>query len=172
MRQWKWLAVLSLLLALASVGWGLSQPTVVQAAAFVADDYIEIQQLYARYAHAVDLDADGEVWADTFTPDGSYGDVVGREALIEYARMRRTRGLLDGPNMRHWNSQLVITPTAEGADGTCFLLLVSVGNRQDPPQLLATMIYQDKLVKTENGWRFKQRTSVPEQVQPIAGLVQ
>ena len=84
--------------------------------------------------------------------------------------MRRTRGLLDGPNMRHWNSQLVITPTSEGADGTCFLLLVSVGHRDDPPQLLATMRYHDKLVKTAEGWRFKHRMSIPERLQPIPGF--
>ena len=170
MPKWNLLVVSSLLVAVAGVTWGFAQQrNAADASAFTADDYIEIQQLYARYAHTVDLDPDGEAWADTFTPDGAHGDhIVGHEALAEYARMRRTRGLLDGPNMRHWNSQLVITPTPEGADGSCFLLLVSVGNREDPPKLLATMTYHDKLVKTKDGWRFKKRTFTPEKVEPVA----
>ena len=171
MIQWKLLAAASVLMAMAGVAWGFAQQDhAADPSSLTADDYIEIQQLYARYAHTVDLDPNGEAWADTFTPDGAHGDhIVGREALVEYARMRRTRGLLDGPNMRHWNSQLVITPTPEGADGSCFLLLVSVGDREDPPKLLATMTYHDKLVKTEDGWRFKKRTYIPESVQPIGG---
>ena len=170
MLKWKLLAVSSLLVAVAGLTWGFAQQgNAAHASAFTADDYIAIQQLYARYAHTVDLDPDGEAWAATFTPDGAHGDhIVGHKALVEYARIRRTRGLLDGPNMRHWNSQLVITPTPEGADGSCFLLLVSVGNREDPPKLLATMTYHDKLVKTQDGWRFKKRTYTPEQVEPIA----
>jgi hypothetical protein len=60
----------------------------------------------------------------------------------------------------------VITPTPEGADGTCFLLLVVVGGGINPPKLSDSMVYHDKLVKTKDGWRFKQRMFGPEEVTP------
>jgi SnoaL-like domain len=45
-----------------------------QAPAFTAADYIEIQQLVARYAYALDTQGgSGSAYADLFTPDGVYG---------------------------------------------------------------------------------------------------
>lgn len=73
-----------------------------------AADYIEIQQLYARYARTLDL-GDPEGWADTFTPDGVFRDAAGREELVAYAE--NSYGGRQGTG-RHWNSQLVVTPTA------------------------------------------------------------
>lgn len=116
-----------------------------------ATDYIEIQQLYARYARALDL-GDPEAWADTFTPDGVFRDAAGREELIAYAE--NSYGRRQGTG-RHWNSQLVVTPTAEGADGSAYLLLLTVGTQ--PPGIGLAGLYSDKLVKTSAGWRFKSR---------------
>lgn len=56
---------------------------------------------------------------------------------------------------RHWNSQVLITPTAEGADGSCYLLLVDTGVQ--PIGITVLGIYTDKIVKTANGWRFQNR---------------
>ena len=50
-----------------------------------ADDYVEIQQLYAQYAHALDL-GDAQAWADTFTSDGVFSDAKGREELVAFAK--------------------------------------------------------------------------------------
>src|SRR4030095_8609905 len=45
-----------------------------------AADYIEIRQLVARYAYAVDTRADnGNVYASLFAPDGAFADRIGRE---------------------------------------------------------------------------------------------
>src|SRR5439155_2473619 len=57
-----------------------------------AGDYVEIQQLVARYAYAVDTHADnGYAYADLFAPDGVFGGKTkgrekGREALADLAR--------------------------------------------------------------------------------------
>jgi len=52
-----------------------------------AADYIEIQQLVARYSYAVDTHADnGYAYADLFTTDGTFGNTKGREALAQLAR--------------------------------------------------------------------------------------
>jgi hypothetical protein len=50
-----------------------------------ADDFVEINQLFAKYDFAID-NGDGEGWADTFTPGGVFRDpswcAIGREKLI------------------------------------------------------------------------------------------
>lgn len=125
--------------------------------ALTADDYIEIQQLYAKYAHTLDLD-DPEGWADTFTADGVFGDPSsenasrGRESLVAFAE--RVNAGRSGSS-RHWNSQVLITPTDTGADGSCYLLLFNTS--ADPVSIRIAGIYQDKLVKTAAGWRFSNR---------------
>lgn len=163
---------LSVLVAVGAVGWGVMQRSAAAAKpAFSLEDYMEIQQLYARYAHVYDLEEfDAEAWADTFTSDGGHGETKGRQALIEHGRASRKRLdiMANALNRRHWNSQLMITPTPEGADGTCFLLMVLVGGGDKPPQLVNSMVYHDKLVKTKDGWRFKQRDFVGEKVRTAA----
>ena len=119
--------------------------------AFTAQDYVEIQQLYAQYAQTLDL-GDAEGWAATFTADGVFGETVGHAALKAFAEGFFSN--FDGA-ARHWNSQLIVTPTAEGADGGCYLLLVDT--RTQPAGLTVAGIYADKLVKTPAGWRFQER---------------
>lgn len=115
-------------------------------------DYVEIQQLYARYAHTIDS-GDGEGWADTFTPDGAFNDVQGHDAL-KAIPARAFEG--SGGAQRHWNNQVLIEPTAEGARGTCYLVLM---NTAVSPPAMRTGIYTDRLVKTADGWRFKERVA-------------
>ena len=54
-------------------GWALRAQT-SRPASLAAADYIEIQQLVARYPYAVDMHGgDGSAYAALFTPDGSFG---------------------------------------------------------------------------------------------------
>ena len=135
-----------LALAMAGVGTAAAQQKVT------AQDYTEIDQLYARYNFAIDS-GDAEGWADTFTSDGIFGgNTEGRAALVEFAK-----NFHKGQNgaARHWNTNLVVTPTAKGADGACYLMLWNTSDR--PATITVSAIYRDKLVKTANGWRFKSR---------------
>ena len=141
------------LLSVASVGAAQGD-----GGTFTAQDYIDIQQLYAKYAQALDL-GDAEGWADTFTADGAFGETVGHEALKAFAAGFFTN--FDGA-ARHWNSQLIVTPTAAGADGGCYLLLVDT--RTQPIGLTVAGIYEDKLVKTPAGWRFQERVFSADRV--------
>ena len=126
-----------------------------------ADDYVEIQQLYAHYAHALDL-GDAQAWADTFTPDGVFLDAKGREELVAFAK-----GFEENfaGYARHWNSQVLITTTANGADGSCYLLLVDTSVQ--PVGISVSGIYEDKIVKTAAGWRFQKRVAAIER--PVTG---
>src|SRR5689334_12380670 len=62
------------------------------AAALAAEDYIEIQQLYARYAHALDaFEREGAAWAETFTRDGVFNKTtIGYDALVQFAKTWRS----------------------------------------------------------------------------------
>nr|WP_298717913.1 nuclear transport factor 2 family protein [uncultured Steroidobacter sp.] len=123
------------------------------AADLTTQDYIDIEQLYATYNHAIDS-GDGEAWAATFTPDGTFNTrFAGREALVGFVKMWREK--MNGANRRHWNTNLRITPSAEGANATVMLMLLDVGTK--PPSIVSTGQYTDVLVKTASGWRFKTR---------------
>ena len=129
-----------------------------EAVKLTADDYIEIQQLYANYAQALDR-GEGERFAATFVLDGEFtggrgpgrageerNPLKGKDALLQMG----SRG-----GSRHFNANLVITPTPEGAKGSVYLLLFNA--RNIPATIVETAIYDDTLVKTPQGWRFKKR---------------
>ena len=125
--------------------------TVAQAQSLLSsDERAEIHNLYAQYNLVLDA-GDSQSWADTFIEDGSFNTFVGREALIAFADGFATAN----PNTRHWNSSIRITPTADGAAGTAYLMLWKVSTQ--PAEVVLTGIYTDELVKTSKGWRFKAR---------------
>lgn len=116
-------------------------------------DYMEIEQLYATYNHAIDT-GDADAWAATFTDDGVFNArFTGTEQLKGFIKLWREK--LDGANRRHWNSNLKVEATAEGAKGAVYLILYNVGVK--PVAIATTGMYADTLVKTKLGWRFKTR---------------
>ncbi len=125
-----------------------------------ADDLVEIQQLYARYNWTIDA-GDSEGYASTFTPDGVFNANVGHDAIVKFSDGFRA-GL--GSHVRHWNTNLLITPTATGASGQVYLVLVDFATK--PPSILTSASYTDELVKTNQGWRFKKRTTKGDVVAP------
>ena len=126
-------------------------------ASLTADDYIEIQQLYARYNNAIDS-GDADAYAATFVPDGVFNNFNGHDALVGF--INNYRDNQKGTNRRHWNTNLAIMPSPEGARGTVDLMLVDVSVR--PPVIAAAAKYDDQLVKTADGWRFKKRVTKGE----------
>ena len=148
--------------ATAIVALAVAAPA-ASAADLTTQDYIDIEQLYATYNHAIDS-GDAEAWAATFTPDGTFNTrFTGKEGLMGFIKMWREK--MNGANRRHWNSNLRITPSAEGANGTVMLMLLDVSTK--PPSIASTGMYTDVLVKTANGWRFKTR-QVKGDAPPVA----
>jgi ketosteroid isomerase-like protein len=124
-----------------------------RSAALSTQDYVDIQQLYARYALAIDT-GDAEGWANTFTPDGVFNNSSrGRDALVTFVHDWREKRR--GASLRHWNSNLVVTPSAEGANGSIYMLLLDISEKA--PAATASYRYEDALIKTAGGWRFKTR---------------
>lgn len=126
--------------------------------ALAAADHLAIEQLYARYSHAVDR-GDGEAWAACSTPDGvftSFGrDHAGRAAIVALADSTRRR-----PPGRHWVSNIVLEPTDFGARGSAYLAWLQI--TKSPVTLPTTGFHEDEVVPTSEGWRFRRRTFVSD----------
>jgi actinorhodin biosynthesis protein ActVIA len=121
-------------------------------------DYVDIEQLYATYNHAIDS-GDAEGWAGTFTPDGTFNKYTGHDQLVGFIEGWKKN---NGANRRHWNTNLRIQPSKDGASASVFLMLVDVTTKS----IIATGMYNDTLVKTAGGWRFKTRATKMDAATP------
>src|SRR5678815_5663436 len=101
-------------------------------------DYIDIEQLYSTYNHAIDS-GDGEAWAATFTPDGTFNKFTGHDQLVGFIQQWKEK--MNGGNRRHWNTNLRIEPSKDGASASVFLMLVDVSTKG----IVATGMYNDTL---------------------------
>ena len=139
---------------LVAMAWA-AMPMAAQQAArtMTPEDFIEIQQLYARYNWTIDA-GDSQGYASTFTTDGVFNGNVGHDAIVKFADGFHA-GL--GAHVRHWNTNLMIQPAADGASGQVYLVLVDFGTK--PASIVASASYTDELVKTAQGWRFRKRST-------------
>ena len=160
-----WLVVVTTALVAAIAGASLVRAQQkVTGGTLTAADYVEIQQLVARYGYAVDTHADnGYAYADLFTPDGIFGKTSGREALAELARTtQKERG---GPAFtRHYLTNVIIFPTPEGARGSQYLMALDVSEGGKPSSIVHGGRYDDVYVKTPAGWRFESRQLHPARI--------
>jgi hypothetical protein len=131
-------------------------------------DYIQIEQLIARYSRAIDsCSNNGYDYADLFTPDGAFipsfdgklgNPIQGRERLAAVSgggtNGCKNVGWIE-QGVRHIYTNHVITPTADGATGIVDMLMIGLGG--DPNKIEYDGYYVDKYVRTPQGWRFKER---------------
>ena len=112
--------------------------------------------LGAKYAYGLDTAADnGNYFANVFTSDGSFGNTKGREALAAMAR--EGGGRIKFRGYQHLVQNVIIEPTAEGAVGSQYIQVMTVGSKDKPPMLDHGGRYEDVYVKTAEGWRIKSR---------------
>lgn len=158
------LTAVSVAVLVAPLAWGQQK---VAGGSLTAADYVEIQQLVARYAYAVDTHADnGYAYADLFAPDGVFGGAsttTGREALAKLARS--TQAERGGPSYtRHYLTNVIIYPTPEGARGNQYLVAIDVSEGGKPSSIVHGGRYEDVYVRTPDGWRFKSREYRPAKI--------
>src|SRR5215217_2388646 len=145
------LTALAVAALLSSSSLASAQPAAPQT--MTAQDLVDIQQLYAKYNWSLDS-GDSEGYASTFTPDGVFNNNAGHDAIVKFADTFHA-GL--GAHVRHWNTNLLIQPSAAGATGQVYLVLVDFGTK--PASIVTSASYSDELVKTPQGWRFKKRAT-------------
>ena len=137
-----------------------------------AMDYLQIQQLVSSYGHALDSGygkgENGTAYADLYTPDATFGNNVGRERLIEVAKIEPR-----GPDyVRHYLFNHVIEPTPEGVKGKEYLIVIDVGENGKPSTLYLGGHYEETYAKTADGWRMKNRRLFPPRSGPQPATTQ
>jgi hypothetical protein len=127
-------------------------------------DYLEIEQLVYKYGWALDSgENNGFAYADLYTVDGTFTGTnqgptgrsyQGRENLAALAR-----GPQRGPlNVSHLVTNLIVTPTADGAVGRVYVGIFAPGEPGERPNAGHGGYYDDVYAKTPEGWRFAKRT--------------
>jgi hypothetical protein len=157
--------IIATLLAIPA-GWALRAQT-SKSATLTAADYLELQQLVARYAYAIDMHGgDGSAYAALFAPDGSLGtQAKGTAQLSAFAA--QTNKDRSGPAFaRHFVTNVVIKPAPEGATGRSYLVTLDAAEGDKQTTMLSGGHYDDVYVRTPQGWRIKSRNYVPSEIGP------
>lgn len=123
-----------------------------------AEDFFEIEQLYYRYAYALDT-GDGPGRAATFVPDGGFSGLMSKHQPETPATLAKRTNDAGNTGSRHMQYNIILAPTAEGARGSCYVLIIMKSGRAKPDGSFPTLtgFYEDTLVRTPRGWRFKTR---------------
>jgi hypothetical protein len=121
------------------------------------DDVTQIQQLYARYAWALD-DGREDEWLACFADDGSvdsshFGHFQGPEELQRF--LVKYRGAFKTMQLRHINSNLLVDIFGDRAEGRCYLVLHS--SRRGRAEINAIGVYRDELRQSNGRWLFASR---------------
>lgn len=121
------------------------------------EEKFAIQELIARYNHAIDF-GNYEAWVECFAEDGvfegSAGRFAGRAELRQFTEQFKTmRANL--PNVRHCVMNTVTEVEGDTAISSSYLQLITTG--KEGTKILFTGRYDDKLVKIDGKWRFKER---------------
>ncbi|MGE0392839.1 MAG: nuclear transport factor 2 family protein [Vicinamibacterales bacterium] len=159
MRVGRAVAVVALMVASSAATWMYAEAQQRKLPALLSPaDHLEILQLYGYYARDVDSGSQRAAsWM--YTEDGVW-DVegtryVGAAALAKYyANVHETHK--DG-GLRHFATNPVVVPSEEGARGSIYMVQLSRKVKDGPISLDLFGKYEDRLVKTSKGWRFKER---------------
>jgi uncharacterized protein (TIGR02246 family) len=120
-------------------------------------DRVEIGELSARYNRAID-DLDGPVVAAMFTEDGVFDLGNGRpregRESIEKLVQRIPYGTV------HVTADAVIAIDGDEASQECTLLLCKRQKDRAETSYWLSGRYQDKLLRTDQGWRFSNRRAL------------
>jgi hypothetical protein len=143
-----------------------------KAMELTALDYIQIQQLVAKYSQYIDTCSNnGYDYADLFTADGFFAPFqngeIGRKSQGRDALARVSGGGPGGPTgtctgagwirqgVHHIYVNHIINPTPEGATGQVNMLMIGLNG--DKNKIEHDGYYEDTYVKTPQGWRFGSR---------------
>jgi hypothetical protein len=126
-----------------------------------AEDRLDIEETYARYAWGLDL-ADEPLLLSAFAPDAGFdhlwqGRVQGHEAILKAMRELWYDRQHWWIGRQHLFSHFLMTPTEEGARVRCFFQIVQFNVDYGTNFLFGIGTRHDQLVKAEGGaWLFQE----------------
>src|SRR5205814_180524 len=82
---------------------------------------------------------------------------TGQELKDFYAQVPKNQSA----GVRHFNSTYVIVGTPDGARGSSYTMQVERRKEGGPIEVTLFGKYEDKFVKTRDGWRFRERIWTP-----------
>ena len=155
----------AVVLAMTAVGLAVVAAQERRPRTLTPQDYLDIQQLVARYPYTLDGGLDhGKALADLFADDGEFHQQTGRVWRGRKELLTIADKEVETPNvLGHFGMNLVIVPAPHGAVGKQYLLTIApLGEAKDGRQAwsVTPYHYEDVYVKTAAGWRFKSRTVV------------
>ena len=158
MSKLRMVAVL-VIVSVAGFGWVSAQPHGGGSGVLTGQDYGEIENLYARYSQGSDFQ-NAELFLSAFSEDATIvradGSSITGMAALRAERQERYQGRTGDVGRRHRTGSYLITPTAEGAQGRAYYILLDVTS--SPARMTFTGYYDDEFVRTPDGWRIKRRT--------------
>ena len=126
-------------------------------------DELEIRNVLARIAQTSD-DAPLEEYMTFFHEDavwggGGFGERRGKAAILEGARERRAEGISGpGAHTRH-----VLTTSwvdVRGDEASARSVFLFYGETHAIPELRIMGVWEDRLLRTDDGWKLAHRTIV------------
>ena len=124
-----------------------------------AADHVAIMELANVFENAFDegdLDAHMATWADEMRFESPFGDYDDREGYREWVTgfSQQMQGM---GGTRHLITNNVIDVRGDRATQTCYLVIIGQRMNDGAPGLMATVRFEDELVRTDAGWRFAKR---------------
>jgi ketosteroid isomerase-like protein len=126
-----------------------------------ANDHMAILALYAEYNRSIDA---GDVvgWLATFMEDAIFHHpariYTGQSELREFITTRSAQlGTGAVNNMIHWNDPIVLSRVADSVAASCRLVVTGTVRETGKLTVVAQGRYRDSLIRTENGWYFRER---------------
>ncbi len=126
-------------------------------------DHRAIVQLTIDYCWALDT-GDWDRLRDVFTPDATTDLGAGGQDGIDEIVDRVSSALAPLDDSQHMvsNQQITIDSDGEGATGRCYLQAQHIRNDvEGEPLYMVAGRYEDRYVRTAEGWRIAERRIVP-----------
>jgi hypothetical protein len=133
----------------------------------IAEIKFDVMELIGCHSHAIDGN-DPKAYADLFTEDGTYISRINNEdtihgrnkkELYEYALgLYKERG--DNQPRHHIRNTIFLNISENEVSTATYFLATNVSGKGGLAVVTGTGIYEDEIVRGENGWRIRKRIAV------------
>jgi uncharacterized protein (TIGR02246 family) len=124
-------------------------------------DVLAVRELTARYGYAIDH-GDAEGFADVFTEDGAFVVRGAGEPVVHAGREALTKMATRPPQQQvHASTDAIVEIDGDTATQACIGLYFPKPANPGEPSVPRVTRYDDELVRTPEGWKFRRRTVTP-----------